>query len=378
MACVSSTQTHVGVESRSGRLNRLASARIPTEFGEFQLLLYRDSEDRDHLVFCLGKPGPTPGLLVRVHSECFTGDVLGSLRCDCGPQLRLALQRIAQAGRGILIYLRQEGRGIGLLDKLKAYNIQDLGFDTVDANLQLGHPPDAREYSVAAGILRDLGVSEIDLLTNNPRKVEGLQESGIQVRQRVALQPPVSSESERYLEAKRRRLNHLLPEEAPGLPVWPENWHSRLAALARVLPPNRPMITCCRCSAARYRALCTWHEAVLREESDGEVLAVAPEGARPIAYCHRGRRGRWELSDFMSNLKSAGVQSLLVGTDSVLFALLRRRRWLDFGVFSGAGVGLGDLPRGLTAASMVLETGATESVLWADWGNALSRGSASL
>jgi len=376
MACVSSIQTPIGVESRSRRLNRLASARIPTEFGEFQLLLYRDEGERDHLVFCLGRPSPSDVMLVRVHSECFTGDVLGSLRCDCGPQLRTALQRIAQAGQGILIYLRQEGRGIGLVDKLKAYNIQDLGFDTVEANLQLGHPPDAREYSVAAGILRDLGVGEIDLLTNNPRKVEGLLQSGIQVRQRVALQVPVSSEGKEYLEAKRRRLNHLLPEDSSEVRVWPENWHSRLAALARISPANRPMITCCRCSVARYHALCSWHQAVLLDNPDDTVRAVASEGLQEIAVCIRGRRGGWELSDFMETLKSAGVHSLLVGTDSLLFAPLRRRKWLDFGVFSGAGVGPGDLPRGLTAASLVLETGATESVLWAEWGNALGRGCA--
>lgn len=371
MASVSSTQTPVGLESPCPKLSRLTRTRIPTEFGEFQLLLYRDEQGRDHLVFYLGELASAR--LVRVHSECFTGDVLGSLRCDCGPQLRLALQKIAQAGQGIVIYLRQEGRGIGLLDKLRAYNLQDLGFDTVEANLQLGHPPDAREYSVAAAILRDLGVGEIELLTNNPRKVEGLQQLGIRVRQRVPLQVPVSAEGRVYLEAKRRRLNHLLPEDWPGLQVWPENWHGRLAALARMAPADRPLITLCSCSAPRYHALGHWHQALLTEQ-DGRVAAVAPDGGTEFVSCNRDPRGRWELSPFLRTLRSTGVQALLVRMDSSLYSSLRRRRWLDFGVFSGPRVGPGNLPRGLTVASMVLEKEPSESVLWACWSNPLTRG----
>jgi 3,4-dihydroxy 2-butanone 4-phosphate synthase/GTP cyclohydrolase II len=156
-------------------------------------------------------------VLVRVHSECFTGEVLRSERCDCGPQLSRALQVIAQEGRGVLIYLRQEGRGIGLLDKLRAYNLQDQGYDTVEANLLLGHEPDERDYRVAAAILRELQVQSVRLLTNNPEKVESLMQAGIPVIHRLALQAGQTAENAGYLATKARRLHHLLvlpqPEE---------------------------------------------------------------------------------------------------------------------------------------------------------------------
>lgn len=188
----------------------MARARIPTVDGEFQLYMYHDGQSKEHLALVCGDVRDQEAVLVRVHSECFTGDVLGSMRCDCGPQLLAARRLIAEAGRGVIVYLRQEGRGIGLLDKLRAYNLQDQGYDTVDANLILGHQADAREYSVAAAILDDLGIRSIRLLTNNPDKIESLQALGIHVLDRVPLQTPVNAENAGYLQTKARRLNHLL------------------------------------------------------------------------------------------------------------------------------------------------------------------------
>lgn len=190
---------------------RKTCARIPTEVGEFQLCYYQNSlDEKEHLALIFGNVAGSEPLLVRVHSECFTGDVLGSLRCDCGPQLKQAMQHIAAAGAGIIVYLRQEGRGIGLLDKLRAYNLQDEGYDTVEANLMLGHEADARDYTVAAQILQDLGVSTIRLLTNNPNKIESLEELGISVTERVSLPPALNVENAAYLATKVERMHHLL------------------------------------------------------------------------------------------------------------------------------------------------------------------------
>ena len=192
-------------------VERKTSARIPTEMGEFQLCYYQNNLDaKEHLALLFGSISSDQSVLVRIHSECFTGDVLGSLRCDCGPQLHQAMQQIAKAGSGIIVYLRQEGRGIGLLDKLRAYNLQDEGYDTVDANLMLGHQPDARDYTIAAHILRDLGVQTVRLLTNNPSKIEGLAQLGISVAERVALPPVVNDENATYLATKVARMHHLL------------------------------------------------------------------------------------------------------------------------------------------------------------------------
>lgn len=192
-------------------INKMACARIPTDAGEFQLCLYRsDHDQKEHLALILGEVHGKERVLVRVHSECFTGDVLGSRRCDCGEQLQLAMQSIAQAGAGVVIYLRQEGRGIGLLDKLRAYNLQDQGFDTVEANLVLGHQPDERDYSVAAGILKDLGVRSIQLLTNNPEKILRLEELGVVISGRVPLESTVNADNAQYLFTKAIRMNHLL------------------------------------------------------------------------------------------------------------------------------------------------------------------------
>ena len=192
-------------------VQQLISARIPTVDGEFTLSLYENTvDDKDHLALMYGDVEGGEDVLVRVHSECFTGDVLGSLRCDCGEQLNASMQRIASEGAGVLLYLRQEGRGIGLLDKLKAYNLQDEGYDTVEANQMLGHGADERDYSIGAQILEDLGIDEIRLLTNNPEKIESLEAHGVSVSERVPLQPHLNRHNTEYLQTKVQRMRHLL------------------------------------------------------------------------------------------------------------------------------------------------------------------------
>lgn len=196
-------------------IERKVRARIPTKEGEFFLYLYTNNRDeKEHLALVLGDVEGKPEVLARVHSECFTGDVLGSQRCDCGEQLEAAMKMIAVAGEGVLIYLRQEGRGIGLLDKLRAYNLQDQGYDTVEANLALGHQADEREYTIAANILADLGVDSVRLLTNNPLKIEHLSRLGIPVTQRVPLEATPNAENAGYLFTKIIRMNHLLNLES--------------------------------------------------------------------------------------------------------------------------------------------------------------------
>jgi GTP cyclohydrolase II len=196
-------------------VRRLSCARIPTKHGEFQLCFYNNSaDDKEHLALVKGNPEGKSDVLVRVHSECFTGDVLGSQRCDCGEQLELAMREISNAGQGVIIYMRQEGRGIGLLDKLRAYNLQDEGYDTVEANLLLGHTPDAREYSIAAAILNELDIRSIQLLTNNPHKIKDLESQDIKVSGRVAVPVTVNEENALYLETKRKRMNHKFTQES--------------------------------------------------------------------------------------------------------------------------------------------------------------------
>jgi 3,4-dihydroxy 2-butanone 4-phosphate synthase/GTP cyclohydrolase II len=190
-------------------------ARIPTSYGEFQLCIYMESEKgKEHLALVMGDVAGQENVLVRVHSECFTGDVLGSLRCDCGEQLEQAMAMIAEAGQGAILYLRQEGRGIGLEEKLRAYNLQDEGYDTVDANLALGHQADEREYSHAARILENLGVNSVSLITNNPGKIEALTSLGINVQRRVPLEASINPENAHYLHTKALRMQHLLDPQA--------------------------------------------------------------------------------------------------------------------------------------------------------------------
>lgn len=190
---------------------KAVETKITNDFGEFKLIAYESSVDRDyHVALVKGEINPKKPILVRVHSECFTGDVLGSKRCDCGEQLRNALLSIEREGEGILLYMRQEGRGIGLLNKLKAYNLQDQGLDTVQANKKLGFPADLRHYGVGAQILTDLGVKKIRLLTNNPKKIVGLEGYGLEVVERVPIQVKPGKHNKKYLSTKKKKLGHFL------------------------------------------------------------------------------------------------------------------------------------------------------------------------
>ena len=186
--------------------------------GEFRAVGYRSSLDNyEHVALVMGEIGDGEDVLVRVHSECLTGDVLGSLRCDCGPQLEAALDRVAREGRGVVLYVRgHEGRGIGLVHKLQAYQLQDGGADTVDANLELGLPADARDYGTGAQILADLGVHSMRLLTNNPAKRAGLEGYGLTIAERLPLEIAPTRHNLRYLRTKRDRMGHDLPEDLPG------------------------------------------------------------------------------------------------------------------------------------------------------------------
>ncbi len=192
-------------------VHRIAEARLPTEHGEFTIIGYRNDVDRaEHVALVHGEVNGEAGVLVRMHSKCLTGDVFHSLRCDCGEQLDLAMQRIVAGGRGVIVYLDQEGRGIGLLNKLRAYELQDKGADTVQANQRLGFKPDLRNYGIGAQILRDLGLSTIRLMTNNPRKVVGLDAYGLEIIERVPLELPATAENQAYLATKRDKLGHLI------------------------------------------------------------------------------------------------------------------------------------------------------------------------
>ena len=192
-------------------VRRVAEADLPTEVGSFRVIAYESVVDqREHLVLVKGEVAGKTNVLVRMHSECMTGDVFGSLRCDCGPQLEAAMRRIEEEGMGAVVYLRQEGRGIGLGNKLKAYALQDQGMDTVEANERLGFKPDLRDYGIGAQILLDLGLTSIRLLTNNPRKIVGLDGYDIEITGREPLKVPAGEHNERYLETKRTKLGHLL------------------------------------------------------------------------------------------------------------------------------------------------------------------------
>ena len=190
-----------------------ADARLPTAHGDFRIRVFHDENDLDHVALTLGDmAGPDP-VLVRVHSECLTGDVLGSLRCDCGPQLDAALRAISERGWGALLYLRQEGRGIGLHAKIQAYRLQDGGADTLDANLKLGLPADARDYAIAAQMLQAIGVEKVALLTNNPDKVSQLEGYGISIAERVSLIVGIGDENVGYLRTKGERMGHVIAQD---------------------------------------------------------------------------------------------------------------------------------------------------------------------
>jgi 3,4-dihydroxy 2-butanone 4-phosphate synthase/GTP cyclohydrolase II len=199
-------------------VERTAHVHLPTEYGEFTAIAFRETlTGRPHLALVRGDVDGAENVLVRVHSECLTGDVFHSLRCDCGEQLDLALRRIAAEDRGVLLYMAQEGRGIGLLNKLKAYELQEEGLDTVEANLELGFPPDAREWGIGNQILADLGLSTIRILTNNPRKMAGIEGFGLDVVEQLPLEVPPNAENERYLNTTRAKLGHRLHHQGVRL-----------------------------------------------------------------------------------------------------------------------------------------------------------------
>jgi len=211
------------IEARRRReklVEHIASAAFPTSYGEFTLRLYRDTVDGSpHLALVMGDiklASPDDSVLVRVHSQCVTGDILHSLRCDCGRQLDRSFEKISQEGRGVIVYLPQEGRGIGLLNKIRAYELQDSGMDTVEANIHLGFPADLRDYGIGAQILVDLGLTRIRLLTNNPRKVIGLGGYGIEIVERVPIDVGADRYSAKYLRTKRDKMNHYLSIEENG------------------------------------------------------------------------------------------------------------------------------------------------------------------
>lgn len=192
-------------------IKRISDIKLPTEYGEFRAIAYsNDMDDNIHLAITRGDIKPDEAVLVRVHSECLTGDVFGSKRCDCGEQLHRAMEMVNKEGRGVILYMRQEGRGIGLANKLKAYELQDKGLDTVEANLKLGFKPDLRDYGIGAQILIDLGVREMRLMTNNPKKIVGLEGYGLKVVERVPIETSPHDKNIIYLKTKKRKLGHML------------------------------------------------------------------------------------------------------------------------------------------------------------------------
>ena len=187
-----------------------ADAYLPTEYGNFRVSVTMDEAGKEHSLLYVGDISSAEAPLVRIHSECLTGDAFGSMKCDCGPQLKAAMKKIQETGCGAIVYLRQEGRGIGLHSKIQAYALQDIGYDTLDANLALGLPADARDYRIAAQMLSDAGVKKVRLMTNNPLKIEGLRVNGIEVDFRIEHISGVSVENIDYLSTKRKRMGHIL------------------------------------------------------------------------------------------------------------------------------------------------------------------------
>lgn len=193
----------------------VASSRLPTRHGEFTIHAFEDADTgKEHVALSMGDLANGQPALARLHSECLTGDGFGSLRCDCGPQLEAAMSQVAKAGHGVILYLRQEGRGIGLVNKIRAYALQDAGADTVEANEQLGFGADLREYAMCGDMLRHLGVTQVRLMTNNPKKVAAVEANGVQVVERVPLISGLNPHNEGYMQTKTDKMGHLLPDES--------------------------------------------------------------------------------------------------------------------------------------------------------------------
>jgi 3,4-dihydroxy 2-butanone 4-phosphate synthase / GTP cyclohydrolase II len=224
-------------------VERVVETRLPTAFGEFNVVGFRSLVDeKHHVAMVKGEVEDEDDVLVRVHSECLTGDVFHSLRCDCGQQLEDALLRIEEEGRGVLLYLAQEGRGIDLLNKLRAYKLQEEGLDTVDANLELGMPADLRDYGIGAQILVDLGLTSIRLLTNNPKKIVGLEGYGLNVTDQIPIEHPPGEHNTDYLRAKAQRLGHLLHHQGLALDeemIQEERIHDRRRAESKAAEQDR-------------------------------------------------------------------------------------------------------------------------------------------
>jgi GTP cyclohydrolase II len=198
------------IERETKVAERVASTTLPTKYGTFQMHVYLDAEGKEHVALTVGEVAGGDPPLVRIHSECLTGDVFGSQRCDCGEQLAMTMDALQAARRGVLLYLRQEGRGIGLANKIRAYALQEQGLDTVDANRALGLADDLRDYRIAAEMLRDLGVRAVALITNNPQKIDGLEHYGVRVVKRLPVHVAPNGHNRPYLEAKRERMGHLV------------------------------------------------------------------------------------------------------------------------------------------------------------------------
>jgi 3,4-dihydroxy 2-butanone 4-phosphate synthase/GTP cyclohydrolase II len=326
-------------------VHELVSTRLPNRFGDFVIHCYGGAQDdKQHLALVKGEVRGREGVLVRVHSECLTGDVFGSRRCDCGEQLELALSAIGEAECGVLLYLRQEGRGIGLVQKLRAYNLQDEGLDTVEANLRLGHQADERDYYVAARMLEDLGVKSVRLMTNNPKKLDELRRYGIPIGARVPIEAPSHPENVRYLRAKVEKMSHMLSFERnrPRFPFL-DALFERLAE--GPLAPGRPFVTLSRvqsldggeAQAAGLEAcelsavLRAAHDAVLKAAGSELRLALRGGSKTPVRFAVAGAapatagdvvavpadaRGEADLAAALAAVLGLGVRSLLVEGDA--------------------------------------------------------------
>jgi 3,4-dihydroxy 2-butanone 4-phosphate synthase/GTP cyclohydrolase II len=297
-------------------VRRQAEAALPSAFGQFRAIGYRNELDgSEHVAIVKGRPEQAEGpVLVRVHSECLTGDAFGSLRCDCRPQLEAALRMVEAAGEGVVVYLRQEGRGIGLINKLRAYSLQDGGLDTVEANERLGFPADLRNYGVGAQILSDLGVHRLRLITNNPRKIAGLGGYGLQVEDRVPLVMDPSQHNAAYLQTKQAKLGHLMDEAGPTSgPAAVLAWKRQAAADGAPASNGGGL-------AAQLQELRQWAEdngLELEREEHSRVLALLdqPDLAVVVAGGDPGRldqglrrMAHWQHTQSVSLLLAADAQ----------------------------------------------------------------------